>query len=111
MADNVIQFPSGDEQKWSELETTFRRLLAKSGAEQSLIDWVCADIKPRYFGLPLQFSNESDCPPDCWPHVQAAVGAVQGYVHHLTAAMWGEMISLEILLYRAKFGDGSTDAA
>ena len=106
MADNVIQFPGADERGWLQLETIFRRqLAAESWADQSLIDWVCADMKPRYFDLPLQFRGGSDCSPDCWPHVQAAVGEVEGYVRHLMAAVWGEMLSLEILLYRAKFGD------
>jgi hypothetical protein len=86
----IIKFPTSGERAWPDVEQKIRSVLLKMGSFPSLVDWICADLKPRWLMAITAATNPNEFP-------EANV------IDRVHGAMIEQMITLEIELYKEKF--------
>ncbi len=95
---NVIQFPTNGGRDWLKMETSVRDQLKASGLSNDGIEWVVADLKPRFLLMSFTSCSADDLPDACGPFVTKIVEMF----HDLENQMWATLIMLEVDLYIAK---------
>lgn len=98
---NVIQFPAADERTWTELSRGLREALSPNIGQQA-VDWILADLKPRFMKITQSFSYSAQCPPGCEITLQEMARAIEGFVKENTNQWLLQMVMLEAELYGAK---------
>ena len=97
----IIEFPRSDEQYWKEVEALFRRHLAGRGVTLEAIDWICADVKPRVMPGNVRLDLREEIPGCCEALVSEVTASCLDTLHGAMIAMFGNMLDLELKLYRA----------
>ena len=98
----VIAFPTADERSWRLIESGLREGLRDGKAPVDAIDWICRDLKPRYFACQDGLSFSLEIPAGCEKPVSFAVEQMTSFLHKATDRMMLEMAKLEAELYAAK---------
>jgi hypothetical protein len=100
---NVIQSPTADERAWTELSRGLREALSPNVA-QEVIDWILADLKPRFMKITLPFNYSFQCPPGCELILQEAGKAFERFLHEYSNQWLLQMVQLEGELWASKSG-------
>jgi hypothetical protein len=95
----LINFPAPTEKEWRLLQKTLLGILAKADLSAEASRWVLDDMKPRYFAIAAQGPFDLTVPEQCAPHIEA----VAAYLSEGTNRALGELLKLEVELYRATF--------
>jgi hypothetical protein len=101
---NVIQFPAADERAWTEVSRGIRDGLSPP-MDRQVIDWVLADLKPRFMKITLSFDHSVQfLPAGCEVILQEAAQAFRQFLDEYTNQWLLQMVLLEAELYAAKSG-------
>jgi hypothetical protein len=102
----VVEFPGFDERKWDEIEATFRDYMLGQGMPREAVEWVLADMKPRILAVPNRGTVklvDLDT-SDAVAAIKEAVLRTVAVMRETTSAMLGQIFTIEMELYWAKFG-------
>jgi hypothetical protein len=93
----IIQFPDAAGRDWVIIRRAIADILKTGGLDDTAIDWISDDLKPRLLALKLERSIEA--PAAC----EGVVRQLFDFIHEVSNHAMLELLKLEIALYQAKF--------
>jgi hypothetical protein len=103
----IVQFSDLGVRDWKIIEASLRDALQSIGLSADAIEWICNDLKPRYFAGTDNLSFSISAPTECRAAVQETANQLIVFFHKATTQMMLEMAKLEVELYLAKSGNSA----
>jgi hypothetical protein len=100
----IVALPGMAERSWTEFEKLVRIQGWRMAMPKADVDWVLADLEPRFFALPLDGSFQIDRPYRCIGAIDAVLSKMREINRELLTEVLNQMFRLECELWLAKFG-------
>src|ERR1043166_9409702 len=93
----IIQFPDAAGRDWVIIRRAITDVLNAGGLDDTAIDWISDDLKPRL--LALKIERSIDVAAAC----ESDDRQLSDFIHEVSNHAMLELLKLEVALYQAKF--------
>jgi hypothetical protein len=98
----ILHFPTLQERSWPEMEREIRSGLSRLNAPHRMVDWIIADMKPRFLEGQNVGRVSVEVEPQCLAAVRTLFEQLRAFYKKFCVDMFGQLLLLEAELYQAK---------